>query len=329
MKAICDTFKEYYTAVILSMFLNRKDIQRRNGFYYTILILLAMKGRIVMASDARQWKCGVSTGAFGELNEEIFKKYSDSGIDCMEISLNKEKYDALDWKSTYSLSKRYGVGLWSFHLPFWKFDDFDISGAVTECDVKKAIELHKEYIKRFTDIGIKIGVIHPSGEPIEDGRRYGCIERAKESLAELAECAACCGAEIAVEDLPRTCLGNCSDEIKEIISADKRLRVCFDTNHLLKEDNFHFIENVGDKIVTIHVSDYDFVDEKHWLPYEGKNDWVGIVTALENIGYSGPFMYELSVNPPKQIERRVLTLDDFYDNYTACINKVPAKIIEL
>ena len=277
-------------------------------------------------SDARQWKAGVSSCALGNLEEEAFKAYSESGIDCMEIS--PENYDELDWKQMLELSKRYGVALWSFHLPYGPFVTMDISG-VTTPDARTAVEIHKEYIRKFSNIGIKIGVIHPSAEPIptETKARYTVLERAKESLAELADFAAGCGVTIAVEDLPRTCLGNCSAEILELISVDDRLRVCYDTNHLLSEDNVHFIEAVGDKIITMHVSDYDFINERHWMPYEGKNDWVSIVTALEKVGYSGPFMYELSANPYKTIERRVLTLDDFYDNYTACVNKKPARVL--
>ena len=32
---------------------------------------------------------------------------------------------------------------------------------------------------------------------------------------------------------------------------------------------------------------YDFINEKHWLPLEGKNDWETILSALEEIGYAG------------------------------------------
>ena len=44
------------------------------------------------------------------------------------------------------------------------------------------------------------------------------------------------GQVIAVEDLPRTCLGRESSEMLELISVNDKLRVCFDTNHLLQKD---------------------------------------------------------------------------------------------
>ena len=97
----------------------------------------------------------------------------------------------------------------------------------------------------------------------------------------------------------------------------------------MTDDNVKFINELGSKIITLHVSDYDFVDEKHWLPYEGNNDWVGIVTALENAGYEGPWMYEIGSSNPRVITRlRDLVAKDLYDNYTALVNKVKAPIVK-
>ena len=131
----------------------------------------------------------------------------------------------------------------------------------------------------------------------------------------MAEIADCYGAVIAVENLPRTCLGNCSKEILELISVDTRLRVCFDTNHLLGEKMETFILAVGNKIITTHVSDYDAINERHWLPGEGVIDWGNLIDALEKVGYKGPWLYEIGFGIPKTILRdRELTCADFARN---------------
>ena len=115
-----------------------------------------------------------------------------------------------------------------------------------------------------------------------------------------------------MEDLPRTCLGNCSAEILELLTADPSLTVCFDTNHLLGEPIADFVRAVGKKIETLHVSDYDFCNERHWLPYEGKVNWVELVEALEEVGYNGVWMYEIGFKASKNIDRdRDLNFDDF------------------
>ncbi|MBQ9545624.1 MAG: sugar phosphate isomerase/epimerase, partial [Clostridia bacterium] len=113
-----------------------------------------------------------------------------------------------------------------------------------------------------------------------------------EHTAELNEICQNNGMTLAIEVLPRTCLGNCSDEILRFVEAIPGLKVCFDVNHLLKEDHSTFIKKVGKYIVTTHISDYDFVDEKHWFPLDGKIDWKKLQEDLEAADYSGPFLYE-------------------------------------
>ena len=99
------------------------------------------------------------------------------------------------------------------------------------------------------------------------------------SFSILADIAEKYDAVIAVENLPRTCLGRDSFDIKKILSYDDRLRVCFDTNHLLEQKNSDFVFDIGEKIITTHVSDYDLENERHWLPREGIIDWNELIGA--------------------------------------------------
>ena len=72
----------------------------------------------------------------------------------------------------------------------------------------------------------------------------------------------------------------------ELISADERLVICFDTNHLLSEDPVEFIHKCGHKIVTLHVSDYDFIDEKHFGHHHSEETLVimrGMVKDLRRL----------------------------------------------
>ena len=71
---------------------------------------------------------------------------------------------------------------------------------------------------------------------------------------------------LCIENLPRTCLGRDSGELMRLIADYPEVMVCFDSNHLLKEEHAHFFEAVGNRIGTIHASDYDRKDERHWLP---------------------------------------------------------------
>ena len=197
---------------------------------------------------------------------------------------------------------------------------------------EESVKKLSEMIKRASEIGIERMVIHASGEPVPEdaaGRRER-MECAKDSLARLADVAASCGCVIAVEDLPRTCLGRNSDEILELIGAHDALRVCFDTNHLLGESPVDFIRKLKGKIITTHVSDYDFINERHWLPGEGDLDWSAILDALREIGYDGVWLYEIGFVCPKSILRpRNLTCEDFAQNARELfLGKKPAVISE-
>ena len=235
----------------------------------------------------------------------------------MEISVAYDKYADLDYKRMQAWARAYNVNLWSYHLPFCPFEDIEISKRNV---ARRTISYFSELIKKGVDIGIDNFVIHPSGEPIEETERAERMECAKESLAELAEIAAKSGAVIAVEDLPRTCLGRNSAEILELISVHPALRVCFDTNHLLNEDIPTFIRNVGSKIFTLHVSDYDFLNERHWLPGEGDINWSDVLAALKEVGYVGPWLYEVGYSPTSTIERRTLCAADFVRNAQTIFN---------
>ena len=250
------------------------------------------------------------------IGSEEFKAYKAAGIDCLEISPAESQYDSLDIGRFKSLADEYGVALRSFHLRFCDFENYDISNT-NEASRRYVIEYHKKFIRDCSNVGIKIFVIHASGEPIEGSDRAGRIECAKKSLCELAAFAETHGVVIAVENLPRTCLGNTSKELLDIVSCDERLRICFDTNHLLSEDHDSFLYAISAKLVTTHFSDYDFINERHWLPGEGDINWKALMNTLDEVGYTGPVVYELPLTATlKTLTRpRELTPVDIKQNH--------------
>lgn len=271
-------------------------------------------------------KLGISLGR-SNINEDVFRQCKEAGIDGVEISLGtKEDADGFDFAFARALADRYGLELHSFHLPFLPFDLIDISApAIAE---SSGIYL-SGLIKEASAVGIQTIVIHPSGEPIAEDDRPVRMQTAKKSLCALAEFAGPLGATIAVEDLPRTCLGRNSDDILSLLSAHPALRVCFDTNHLLSESIHDFIMKVGTSFVTTHVSDYDAINERHWLSGEGVIDWRSLKNDLICVGYDGYWLYELGLyKESKTIVRdRCLTYDDFRLNYDEIMADKPISTI--
>ncbi len=265
------------------------------------------------------YKIGLSTYGF-DLDEANFRALGESGIAAVEISKKYNEYDDVDYKAVGALSRQYGVGVWSFHLPFSLLDDIS---ALDKEIYQKTIARHKGLIEIGAELGAQRFVLHPSAEPIRPEDREEKIKLSMQALDILAEHAAKHGSVIAVEDLPRTCLGNTAEEMLRLLSANEKLRVCFDTNHLLQGSIVDFMQKLGNKITTLHISDYDFIDEKHWLPGEGKVDWAEFYQTLTAIGYDGVFMYEVGLQCPKTLSRRDLCFSDYVRNAEEIFGGLP------
>ena len=165
-------------------------------------------------------------------------------------------------------------------------------------------------------------------EPVEEDKmRDERIDMVRECLDVLAENAYREGANIAVENLPRSCIGRNSAELQRVLAVNSKLRVCYDTNHLMGETAQDFIRAVGDKIVTVHISDYDYMNERHWLPGEGKLDWQEILQNLKAVKYNGVWLYEIRFSCPKTIIRdRELTCEDFARNAKEIFENRPISV---
>lgn len=260
-------------------------------------------------SNPKLWKTGTSTSFFDNFSKDDLYKCAEAGIKTIEVVLpskldNIEKPSLRDkYENLTSEAKKAGIDIWSVHLPFgWEWD-------ISEPDDTKREEViysHSELLGIASVLQPKKAVIHASYEPIPAEDRQHRIIKCNEALHTLSEKADSYGIQLAVECLPRTCLGNCSDEIKQLIEGNDKIGICFDLNHLLGEQNEVFLSVLGSRIVTLHVSDYDRVDERHWMPGRGVTDWNKMIHGLSAAGYTGPFLFELS---QKNAERTLVPAD--------------------
>lgn len=183
-----------------------------------------------------------------------------------------------------------GITIWSCHAPFGTTDISDPDDDVRSASVDNVIEA----IDAAVELAAGIVVLHGSREPIAVEDRPDRLERCIGSLNELCKAASERGVVLALELLPRTCLGNRSAEMQMILErTEGDLRVCYDVNHItLYEGARASLNALGDRILTLHISDHDGIDERHWVPGKGIVDWPGFVAGLDDIGYSGCLMHE-------------------------------------
>jgi hypothetical protein len=261
-----------------------------------VLAALGAAACLAAAQDGRDWKLGMSVQVDAAAGPKQFSDWKKAGMEVVELGVKRaEPREAMAWaKTTRAWADAAGVEIWSIHLPYAR--DLDISDANEAQRQKTVLELG-ELIRSYKELGMKKMVIHGSYEitkpiPVED--RKIRIAASRKSLAELAPVAESIHAQLALEGLPRACLGNTSKEVLELLAGLDSVGVCLDTNHMLTETTDHFAKEVGKRIVTLHVSDYDGIDERHWLPQPGKgvNNFPAIIRNLLEAGYPGPFLFE-------------------------------------
>ena len=235
---------------------------------------------------------GLTSKFFVKSSPEVWREAQNAGFETAELvfpsdmSIKPMFEEAAKRRSDIRSS---GLHILSAHTPFGPMTD---PSSANTAQRRLAMETEKTVLDQISDWEISIAVLHASFEPIGEDERATRMEIARDAIAELGEYARTRGVTLAVEVLPRTCLGNCSKEILYLTEHGKLAKVNFDFNHLLKESHFSFIEAVAPYIVTTHVSDYDFVDEKHWMPGIGKIDWKNVIGCIREHGYNGQLMFE-------------------------------------
>ena len=182
-----------------------------------------------------------------------------------------------------------GIRVWSFHLPFGT--EIDISHPSFHAS---AGALFADMMEVLAKVSMDKVIIHPSYEPILDEDRPARLAICTESLNKLYRP----DLKMAVETLPRTCLCNCAKETLEMLSPLMgKAFVCVDVNHAHKESAPEMLRKVKNHLITLHISDDDGLDEKHWYPGAGIRNWEDILDTLAQVGYSGVFMYEVGPSP--------------------------------
>jgi sugar phosphate isomerase/epimerase len=245
-------------------------------------------------ADPKCWELGMSSSMLRPVNEETIGDCVSAGVAHLEVILPRKEDDPYgEVEHVFSWARNQNMHIQSVHLPFgWQWD----VGQSDKDARSRAIRGVEDLIAKSALWHPVTVIIHPSYEPIPDEERKEWLKRCQQSLAHLSQFASGYGITLAIECLPRTCLGNTSDEVLFLLEGSPSLGVCCDVNHLLQETPQAFIQRVGNRIKATHISDYDGLDEKHWPPGQGVIDWVEVVRALAENGFQGPLMFEVGAS---------------------------------
>ena len=191
---------------------------------------------------------------------------------------------AEDVKSLCAMQERGEVEVGSIHIPFGAMVAV---GAADEYLRKSSVEYIKEFMKITAPIGCRNYTLHPSTEPIAEEARAAHMAGLRKSLLELEDTARAQGAVFNLENLPRTCLGRDLREMEEMLDGlpEDVFGYCIDVNHFcgFAAQCPEIIARLGKRINSMHINDYDGVDECHWYPGLGVLDWVAIIREIRKL----------------------------------------------
>lgn len=267
------------------------------------LLFLALACSLVFPVSAQRPEPGTTSALYKEVSTENFRQIKAVGIQWVEIAIN-QCYRGVPMEQIVprieamkAMADSAGMKVWSIHLPFSRTLDISV---LNDSLRGENVAFMAKMIRRSAIFSPQRLVLHPSSEPISQTEREERLARAVGSIRELKEAADAIGAELCIENLPRTCLGNTPEELVRIVDAVPGVGICFDTNHYVQGTTAHFMDVAGKRIRTLHCSDFDLINECHWLPTQGRIDWAEFTRKLEEIGYDGVFMYEAIKDQPSQ-----------------------------
>ncbi len=251
-------------------------------------------------TNRKNWQTSFSLH-IPSFSEERLIDLKENTVNFIELTCGElkgfENFD-INAKSIFKTAENQGVKIRSVHLPFAPFSFFD-PASEDKAVRDNFLKIQSELIKICSQSGAEIAVVHPSGEPYSPEKRNVHINYSLESIIRLNEIAENEGIILAVENLPRSCILRDVKEIEIFKKEIPDIHFVFDSNHSLIDSNAEIIKAMGEKIVALHISDYDFIDEKHLLPGKGKVNWQEISACLEEVNYNGTWNYELSNEPIK------------------------------
>ena len=216
-----------------------------------------------------------------------------------------EKLTAL-MKEYAEAADKYGISFGQFHAPFPAyFPKKPQATAIAQEMIRKSIAL-------CGSVNCPYIIIHPC---FDGSARFPSLTKEEEyklniefysSLIPLLKKhnVVCCLENMWMQDWKSKMIYTaCCSDMKEscryiddlnAIAGEKRFGFCLDIGHLLLLglDPCYAIEELGDRLVTLHVHDNDGRGDDHTLPYVGVCNWARVVKGLRNVGYKGTFNME-------------------------------------
>ena len=236
---------------------------------------------------------GMSSACFYPLEtEKSVRLCGEMGFKNIEIFVNAPcELKGRLLKEIKSEVSYYGLNVVSVH-PFTSFaESFTLFGSYKR-RVDDTVELYKHFFQFGNEMNSDIFVLHGAKTMhTADGEDY--FER----FAKLRDTGKAFGITVSQENVVNF-RSQSVDFIKEMntyLNGDFAMTLDLKQCRRAGESAIDIIEAVGEKIVNVHISDYNLKSDC-LPPFEGEEDFKTIVNALKYKGYVGKYLIELYSN---------------------------------
>lgn len=211
-----------------------------------------------------------------------------------------------------------GITIWSVHMLAGA--QFEISKADEE-ERRRVVALQKQLVvDLLPSLHPKVVLFHPSFFLPKEEKEIR-LQQLIKSAAELDGAVKSIGATMVLENMndasdKHMVLMQTTDDMVETLNLlPDDIYAAIDLNHISHPEET--IKRLGSRVKTLHVSDGTGIQEKHWSPCSGKgvNNWVAILSALDEIGYSGPFLFEVAATEYSDLKELTSCYDKMYEDY--------------
>jgi len=249
--------------------------------------------------------------------EDTIKILAEAGFDALDFSLTSYAYqwdegfltDAADPRFTAyftglrDLAKENRIDIGMTHAPY----------CPTSVWQKDAVEQVKEQARRANPatrmLGAKYTVAHPVMHPdyVNGANRRAGMQANLDFFSDLAPVLKENGVVMCIENLywserPDHKVANvCSsaEDLAELVDKLNEMHgplfgVCLDVGHaiLAGQDPAHMVRVLGERLKVTHIHDNHGKLDDHTCPGYGVIDWVELMKAFRETGYTGCFNYE-------------------------------------
>ena len=300
------------------------SISQFKSFVLILFIGNALAGPCMGASlnynaPPKRLKIGYSI-SINAISAEKMAYAKAAGVDYIEVSMNPLIAKNMEFKlsepqimdqvkQARKAAADAGIKIWSVHMPYAK--DIDLS-LVNEEQRQKVVALQQNVLKYCQILRPHIVLFHPSYYLGLNERRVR-IKQLVKSVESLNPSVKKIGAIMVIENMlgfdlladvkRERPLCRSVEETEQIMNLlPKDVYSAIDMNHIKNPEKL--ILAMGKRLQTVHIADGTGKQENHYFPCsgQGQNNWVAILEALNEVGYTGPFMYESAYKDVKDMK---------------------------